>query len=202
MKSPAIRGLGEVVLRVKDMRRMTDFYALCLVLIGVLACPLAARAGATFTLGRRPIAPTETNFAGHRQTSPTYRVVIQINHDTRGDVTLDLALVDDVYRVVRGQQKHDPLFARDALPLVFITEAKMQRFMEAPQRLLFGRMDFDVKKQADVYPSPNAVFISDATLADPLRLRRALEHGLGYFFNTEFHRAVGGLDQARPRPAD
>lgn len=176
--------------------------ALLVVLIGVLTCPVPAGAGASFTIDGRPVAPTETNFAGQRHTSPTHRVVVQINHDTRGDVILDLRVIDEVYRVVRGHPPRDPLFALDTLPLVFITEAKMRRFMEGPQRLLFGRMDLEVKQQQDVYPSPNAVFISDATLSDPPRLRRALERGLGYLFNPDFHRAVGGLDQARPRQAD
>lgn len=175
---------------------------LLVALIGALACPLAAHAGASATVGGRPVPAAETNFAGHRHTSPAHRVVVQINHDTRGDATLDLAVVDDVYRAVRGRERREPLFALDVLPLVIIAEAKMRRFMDAPPRLLFGRMDLDVKQQADVYPSPNAVFISDATLADPPRLRRALERGLGYLFNVDFHRAVGGLDQARPRPAD
>lgn len=176
--------------------------ALFVVLISVLTRPLPACGGASFTIDGRPVAPSETNFAGHRHTSPTHRVVVQINHDTRGDAILDLRVVDEVYRAVRGQQPRDPLFALDTLPLVFITEMKMKRFIEAPQRLLFGRMDVEVKQQQDVYPSPNAVFISDATLSDPPRLRRALERGLGYLFNPDFHRAIGGLDQARPRPAD
>jgi hypothetical protein len=78
----------------------------------------------------------------------------------------------------------------------------MRRFLEGPQRLLFGQLDVDVKKQQEVYPSPNAIFISDAILGDGERLRAALRLGLGYLFNAEFHRAVVGLDQARPRPAD
>lgn len=172
------------------------------VLAGFLAAPLHALAGAAVTVAGRPAAPGESNFAGERHASPAHRVVVQVNHDTRSDATLDLALVDDAYRAVRAQHKRDPLFAIDTLPLVVISAAKMRKFMEGPQRLLFGKMDHELRKQEDVYPSPNAIFISDVTLADPARLRRALEQGFAYFFNADFHRAVGGLDQARPRPAD
>ncbi|MBI1734205.1 MAG: hypothetical protein HYR51_03430 [Candidatus Rokubacteria bacterium] len=173
-----------------------------LVLAGVLASPPSALAGAAVMLGGRPAAAAESNFAGERHASPAHRIVVQVNHDTRTDATLDLVLVDDAYRAVRAQQKRDPLFPIDTLPLVVISAAKMRKFMDGPQRLLFGKMDLDVRKQEDVYPSPNAIFISDVTLPDPARLRRALEQGLAYFFNADFHRAVGGLDQARPRPAD
>ena len=173
-----------------------------LLLAGLVACPPAAAAGAAVTVGGRPASPAESNFAGERHASPAHRVVVQVNHDTRSDATLDLAVVDDAYRTVRGQQKREPLFPIDALPIVVISAAKMRKFMEGPQRLLFGKMDLDLRKQEDVYPAPNAIFISDVTLADAVRLRRALEQSLGYFFNADFHRAVGGLDQARPRPAD
>lgn len=173
-----------------------------LVLAVVLGCPPAAAAGSVVMVGGRAAAPLETNFAGHRHASPTHRVVVQVNHDTRSDVTLDLTAIDDAYRAVRAQQKREPLFPIDTLPLVVISAAKMRKFMDGPQRLLFGKMDVEVRKQEDVYPSPNAIFISDVTLPDPPRFRRALELSLGYFFDAEFHRAVGGLDQARPRPAD
>jgi hypothetical protein len=175
---------------------------LTLVLLGVLACPPASAAGAGLTLAGRPVAPRETNFAGDRHESPGHRVVVQMNHDTRADAALDLALVDEAFRVTRSRHPREPYFDLAALPLVFIADAKMRRFLEAPQRLLFGRMDVEVKRQQDVYPSPNAVFITDATLGDPPRLRRALERALGFYFDGDFYRAVGGLDQARPRPAD
>jgi hypothetical protein len=78
----------------------------------------------------------------------------------------------------------------------------MRRFLEAPQRRLFGALDLEVKKQDAVYPSPTAIFVTDATLADRDKLRAALRLGLGYLFDAEFYRAVVGLDHAVPRPAD
>jgi hypothetical protein len=175
---------------------------LTVLLLGVLACPPAGAAGAGLTIAGRPVVPKETNFAGARHESPAHRVVVQMNHDTRADAALDLAVVDEAFRVARSRHPRGPYFDLEALPLVFITDAKMRRFLEGPQRLLFGRMDLDVKRQQDVYPSPNAVFVTDATLGDPARLRRALELALSFYFNQDFYRAVGGLDQARPRPAD
>jgi hypothetical protein len=165
-------------------------------------CAASAGAGPAFTVAGRAVAPDETNFAGARVASPVHRVVVQVNHDARAEAPLDLSVVDEAYRALRGQHRREPYFALDALPLVVIADVKMRRFLDGPQRLLFGKLEGDVKQQQDVYPSPNAIFISDASLADPARLRAAFHRALGYLFDGGFHRAVTGLDRARPRPAD
>jgi hypothetical protein len=182
---------------------MSDARAVLLLSLACVgSCAGSAAAGPGFTVAGRPVAPEETNFAGARVASPVHRVVVQVNHDARGDVSLDLAVVDDVYRALRDQHRREPYFALDALPLVVIADVKMRRFLDGPQRLLFGRLEGDVKRAQDVYPSPNAIFVSDESIADPARLRTALRRALGYLFDGGFHQAVTGLDRARPRPAD
>ena len=173
-----------------------------LVLGGLLAWPGAAHAGGGFTIAGRPVAPQETSFAGHRHGSPAFHVMVQINHDTRADAALDLALVDEAFRAVQGQQRRDPYFPSGRLPLVFIADAKMRRFIEGPSRLLFGRLDTQIKQQQEVYPTPNAIFVTDGAFGEVNRLRRALRLALGFLFDPDFYRAVVGLDHALPRPAD
>ena len=173
-----------------------------LVLGGLLAWPGAAHAGGGFTIAGRPVAPQEANFAGNRHASPAFHVMVQINHDTRADAALDLALVDEAFHAVRGQQRRDPYFPLERLPLVFIADAKIRRFIEGPSRLLFGRLDTQIKQQQEVYPTPNAIFVTDAALGEVSRLRQALRRALGFFFDLDFYRAVVGLDHALPRPAD
>ncbi len=173
-----------------------------LVLGGLLAWPGAAHAGGGFTIAGRPVAPQETSFAGPRHGSPAFHVMVQINHDTRADAALDLALVDEAFRAVQGQQRRDPYFPSGRLPLVFIADAKMRRFIEGPSRLLFGRLDTQIKQQQEVYPTPNAIFVTDGAFGEVNRLRRALRLALGFLFDLDFYRAVVGLDHALPRPAD
>jgi hypothetical protein len=170
--------------------------------LSVLAVPTSVPAGAAFSLGGRTITAQETNFAGIRHATPGHRVVVQINHDTRGEATLDLGLVDEVFAALRTERRHDPHFVLESLPLVVIAHDKMRRFREGPQRLLFGRLESEVKRQQDVYPSPHAIFLTDAVLGDRTRLRAALHLGLGFLFDGDFHHAVTGLEHARPRPAD
>ncbi len=176
------------------------------VLFLVVSClatyPAPALGGGMFTIGGRGVAPQEIHFAGARHPSPVYRVQVQVNHDTRSGVSVELTLVDDALHVLRAQHHREPYFPPDALPVVFIADVKMQRFLAGPERLLFGRLEGEIKKQQDVYPVPNAIFITDAVLADAGRLRAALQLGLGYLFNFDFFRAVVGLDHALPRPAD
>src|SRR5215813_9713748 len=59
-----------------------------LALIAALLAP--GSAGAQFTVAGRKVPPAETNFAGIRQVTPRYGLVVQINHDTRtaGDFEL------------------------------------------------------------------------------------------------------------------
>lgn len=176
--------------------------ALVLVLCGVMTGPAPARAGAGFTIGGRLVAPQDTNFAGTRHASPKYRIAVQINHDTLSAPNLELTAVDEVFAALLAHHGRQPYLPVETVPIVFVADVKMRRFIEGPQRLLFGRLETEIKKQHDVYPSPNAIFLADATLADAEKLRAALRLGLGYLFNADFYRAVVGLDHAVPRPAD
>ena len=169
---------------------------------GLLASPTVVLAGAAFTVGGRGVAPQDSNFAGIRHASPAYGIMVQINHDTQGSARLELSVIDEVYRSLLAQHRREPYLPTESVPVVFIADLKMRRFLEGPRRLLFGTLETAVKKQEAVYPSPTAIFVTDATLADRDRLRAALRLGLGYLFNAEFYRAVVGLDQAMPRPAD
>lgn len=175
---------------------------LVLAVWGLLASPAVVLAGAAFTIGGRGVEPQDSNFAGSRHASPTYRIIVQINHDTQGSARLELSVVDEVYRALLAQHRREPYLPAESVPVVFIADLKMRRFLEGPRRLLFGTLETEVKKQDAVYPSPTAIFVTDATLADRDKLRAALRLGLGYLFNAEFYRAVVGLDHAAPRPAD
>lgn len=175
---------------------------LVLAVWGLLGPPTVVLAGAAFTVGGRGVAPQDSNFAGIRHASPAYRIMVQINHDTQGSARLELSVIDEVYRSLLAQHRREPYLPTESVPVVFIADLKMRRFLEGPQRLLFGTLETEVKKQDAVYPSPTAIFVTDATLADRDKLRAALRLGLGYLFNAEFYRAVVGLDHAVPRPAD
>jgi hypothetical protein len=170
--------------------------------IGLVACPTSAMARGGFTIEGRPVQPQDANFAGARYASPTYRIPVQINHDTQTAANLELTVVDDVFRALLAQHRREPLLPADSIPVVFIADVKMRRFIEGPRRLLFGSLETELKKQQEVYVSPTAIFLTEVTLADSGRLRAALHLGLGYLFNADFHRAVVGLDHAIPRPAD
>ena len=176
--------------------------ALVLVLFGVMTSSAPALAGAGFTIGGRVVAPQDTNFAGTRHASPKYRIAVQINHDTQSAPNLEITVVDEVFAALLAHHRRQPYLPVDAVPIVFIADVKMRRFIEGPQRLLFGRLETEIKKQNNVYPSPNAIFLADATLADAEKLRAALRLGLGHLFNADFYRAVVGLNHAVPRPAD
>lgn len=174
-----------------------------LVISALIAWPTLATAGGGFIIGGRPVEPQETNFAGARHASPSLRIPVQINHDTRPAGALELTIVDDVFRGLLAQHKREPYLPADSIPIVFIADQKMRQFIEGPRRLLFGRLETEIKKQQqDVYLSPSAIFINDATFADSEKLRAALRLGLSYLFNLDFYRAVVGLDHAIPRPAD
>lgn len=175
---------------------------LVLAVWGPLGSPSGVLAGAAFTVGGRGVAPQDANFAGIRHASPTYRIMVQINHDTQGSARLELGVIDEVYRSLLAQHRREPYLPTESVPVVFIADLKMRRFLDGPRRLLFDALETEVKKQDAVYPSPTAIFVTDATLADRDKLRAALRLGLGYLFNAEFYRAVVGLDHAVPRPAD
>lgn len=175
---------------------------LLVILSGLLACPVPAPAGGGFTVGGRAVEPQDKNFAGARHASPQYRIQLQINHDTQAAARLELTVVDEVFRALLAQHRREPFLPADTLPVVFIADLKMRRFIEGPRRLLFGGLETELKKQHEVYISPTAIFLTDAALGDAERLRAALRLGLGYLFNADFYRTIVGLDHALPRPAD
>jgi hypothetical protein len=163
---------------------------------------IPALAGGGFTVAGHPVAPQDVNFAGARHDSPTYGIPVQINHDTQTPASLELTVVDDVFKALLTKHGRAPLLPVGSIPVVFIADVKMRRFLEGPRRLLFGSLETELKKQQEVYVSPTAIFLTEGTLNDSGRLRTALHLGLGYLFNAEFYRAVVGLDRATPRPAD
>jgi hypothetical protein len=152
-------------------------------------------ASAGFLVQGAPVPFLETNFAGERQLSPKFKVVVQINHDTEKTRDLELTIVDEVFQTLLAYHQRAPLLPSDFLTVVFITDAKMRRFFEGPKRRIFRILEGEMEKHPDVYLSPTAIFISASTLEDDQRLRTALYQGLGYLFNQEFYDAMEGLRQ-------
>jgi len=148
---------------------------------------------AGFSLDGRKVPPNETNFAGERQVSPKFAIVVQLNHDTSPTRDLELTIVDDVFQSLLADHQRAPLLPNDFLTVVFITEAKLRRFFEGQKRWIFRPFEERRRPHPEVYLSPTAVFISEGTLADERRLRSALYEGLGYLFNREFYAAMQGL---------
>ena len=83
------------------MRICIPTAALVLALVVGLFAP--GKLGAQFAVAGKKVAPTESNFAGVRQVTPRYGLVVQINHDVRASGDLDLALVDEVYGALLSQ---------------------------------------------------------------------------------------------------
>jgi hypothetical protein len=177
-------------------------FAWSLLFWALLAYPILAAAAAGFTIDGYSVTPQDSNFAGVRHASPTYRIPVQINHDTQPAGNLELTLVDEVFQALLAHHRKAPYVPVDALPVVFIADLKLRRFSEGPRRLLFGQLETEIKQQRDVYVAPTAIFITDAALGDGARLRADLRLGLGYLFNEEFFRAIVGLVHAIPRPAE
>lgn len=97
-----------------------------------------------------------------------------------------------MFRALVAYHRREPYVSANSLLVVFIADVKMRRFLEGPRRLLFGNLETEIKTQKEVYP----------TLADVEKLQAVLWLGLSYLFNTDFFRAVVGLDHAIPRPAE
>lgn len=155
----------------------------------------SAWAVAGFTMQGQRVSAMETNFAGDRQVSPRFNVVVQINHDTEKRRHLELTVVDEVFQALRTDHRREPLLPSNFLTVVFITEAKMQRFYEGPKRRLFRMLEAEARPHPDVYLAPTAIFISESTLENDQRLRTALYQGLGHLFSQEFYEAMEGLIQ-------
>src|SRR5438128_11343884 len=151
---------------------------LFLVMGGLVFCPAAAVAGGRFTIGGRVVEPQDSNFAGVRHASPKYRISVQINHDTRTVADLELSVVDEVFRVLLALHRREPFLTADAIPVGVIADMKMPRVIEGARRLLVGNLETDLKKQQEVYVSPTAIFVTEATLAHNERIQAAPNPGV------------------------
>jgi hypothetical protein len=165
-----------------------------LVLAGLLG---PAPAAAQFTIGGRQVTPEETNFAGVRQTSPRYGLVVQLNHDARLNGDFELTLVDEVYAGLLRQHRAAAV-QTEALPLVFVSDAKMARFGEGGRRRIFRFLESELRKHPDVHLSPAAIFISDETLRDREKLHSALGRALSFLFDRRFREALDSIERPTP----
>jgi hypothetical protein len=157
-----------------------------------------AGAGAQFTLRGQKVPPVETNFAGVRQVSPRYGLIVQINHDALAAGDFELGLLDDTYAALLRQFRRDPVVPADLLPVVFVSEAKIARFGEGPRRRMFRWLEPELARQRDVHLSPAGIFISDQMLADQAKLRAALARGLGSLFDHRFRKALDSIERPTP----
>ena len=165
-------------------------------LIAALLAP--GPASAQFTVAGRKVPPLETNFAGIRQVTPRYGLVIQINHDVRTAGDFELSLVDEVYASLLREAPRGPVVRADTLPLVIITQAKLDRFGEGGRRRMFRFLEHDLKKHPDLHLSPTAIFISDGALGNGERLRSLLARALRFHFDDRFREALESMDRPTP----
>jgi hypothetical protein len=165
-----------------------------LVLASLLGPPPAA---AQFTIGGRKVTPQETNFAGVRHSSPRYGLMVQLNHDARLNGDFELTLVDDVYGDLLRQHR-SPTVSAEALPLVFVADAKMARFGEGGRRRMFRFLESELRKHPDVHLSPAAIFISDETLHNGDKLHSALGRALSFLFDQRFREALESIERPTP----
>jgi hypothetical protein len=165
-------------------------------LIAALLAP--ASASAQFSVAGRRVAPVESNFAGVRQLTPRYGLVVQINHDTRAVGDFELNLVDEVYGSLLRESARGPVVKADALPLVVTTQAKLDRFGEGGRRRMFRLLEPEIKRHPDLHLSPTAIFISDEALGDGERLRSLLTRALRFHFDDRFRQAIESMDRPTP----
>jgi hypothetical protein len=171
-----------------------------LVLTAILAlAPPAfpAAAAVQFTISGRKVAAQESNFAGVRHASPRYGLVVQINHDARFDGEFELTLVDEAYASLL-QHHRGAAMPPDAIPVVFVSDAKMARFGEGGRRRIFRFLEGETRKHPDVHISPSAIFISDGNLADRDKLRSALERALSFLFDRRYREALDSIERPTP----
>jgi hypothetical protein len=169
-------------------------WALALLTILASAAPVSAQ----FSVAGQPVPPIETNFAGVRQVTPRYGLVVQINHDVRPPGDFDLSLVDEVYGDLLRRSRRGPVIRPEAMPLVVSTQAKITRFGEGGRRRMFRFLEPELKKHPDLHLSPTAVFISEETLADAGRLRATLTRALRFHFDDRFREAIESMDRPIP----
>jgi hypothetical protein len=163
-----------------------------------VALPPPGPAGAQFAINGRKIAPVESNFAGVRQVTPRYGLVVQVNHDARPPGDVDLALVDEVYAGLLRDLGPRPIVRADALPLVVTSQAKIERFGEGGRRRMFRFLEPELRRHRDLHLSPAAIFISDEALADTDKARSVLRRALSFHFDTRFREAIESMDRPVP----
>ncbi len=159
---------------------------------------LPSAAGAQFTSGGKKVPPIETNFAGVRQVSPRYGLVVQINHDARTPGDFELSLLDEMFASLLSHYRRQPAVPVSLLPVVFVSEAKMARFGDGGRRRMFRWLESDLKKHPDLHLSPAAIFVSDVTLSDREKLRSVLSRALGFLFDPRFRQTLDSLEPPQP----
>ena len=85
-----------------------------LVVLASVAVPV--RAVAQFSVNGRTVSPAERNFAGVRQVTPRYGLVVQINHDVQRPGDFELSLVDEIYAELLQRYRRSPVIRADAVP--------------------------------------------------------------------------------------
>jgi len=180
-------------------RRIPGRVALVLLTALALAANLLdpRLAAAQFTIAGRKVTPQETNFAGVRHTSPRFGLIVQLNHDARLNEDFELTLVDDAYATLLKQGQTAALPA-DALPVVFVSEAKMARFGEGGRRRIFRLLEPELRKHQDLHLSPAAIFISDENLNDRAKLQSALSRALAFLFDRRFRETLESIERPTP----
>lgn len=162
-----------------------------------LAVVLLAPGGAAaqFTVNGSKLPPAESNFAGVRQVTPRYGIVVQVNHDAHAPRDLELTALDEVYAQVRRELKREPYIRPDALPFVITTGAKIARFGEGGRRRMFRFMEPELTGHKDLHLSPTAIFIAADTLQTDDSLRGALNRAVRFLFDEKFRQALDSMDQ-------
>ena len=172
--------------------------------VALAALPLIAAllapepASAQFSVAGRKVAPAESNFAGIRQVTPRYGLVVQINHDARTVGDFELGLVDEVYAGLLRESRRGPVVRADALPLVITTQAKLDRFGEGGRRRMFRFLEPELKKHPDLHLSPTAIFIADGALGNGDGLRSLLTRALRFHFDDRYRAAIESMDRPTP----
>lgn len=154
-------------------------------------------AAAQFAIAGRKVTPQENNFAGVRHASPRFGLVVQLNHDARLNGDFELTLVDEAYASLlkQGQTAVLPV---DALPVVFVSEAKMVRFGEGGRRRIFRLLEPELRKHQDLHLSPARIFISDENLVDRAKLQFALSRALAFLFDRRFRETLDSIERPTP----
>jgi hypothetical protein len=176
-------------------RRAAVLLLVALTLVASLLDPCLA--AAQFAIAGRKVTPQETNFAGVRHTSPRFGLVVQLNHDARLNGDFELTLVDEAYAGFL-QQGQTAVLPVDALPVVFVSEAKMVRFGEGGRRRIFRLLEPELRRHQDLHLSPAGIFISDENLIDRARLQSALSRALGFLFDRRFRETLDSIERPTP----